>query len=60
MEHANGFTPTHTEHKIISYPAYQKAEEKKVWREKKILKMWNQEIQKQIDCLLKPKEYWNK
>lgn len=34
MEHANGFTPTHTEHKIISYPAYQTAEEKKVWREK--------------------------
>lgn len=29
MEHANGFTPTHTEHKIISYPAYQTAEGKK-------------------------------
>lgn len=61
MEHANGFTPTHTEHKIISYPAYQTAEEKKVWSgEKNILKMWNQEIQKQIDCLLKPMGYWNK
>lgn len=23
MEHANGFTPTHTEHRIISYYAYQ-------------------------------------
>ena len=38
MEHANGFTPTHTEHKIISYPAYHTAEEKGL-EGKKILKM---------------------
>lgn len=38
MEHANGFTPTHTEHKIISYYAYKTAEDKKVWGNPKNVK----------------------
>lgn len=54
MEQAYGFTPTHTEHNIISYSAYQIGEN--VDREKKNQKPQNSssvEHKEQMQCFYK-------
>lgn len=55
MEQAYGFTPTHTEHKIISYSAYQISENVKKKKSEQLC--GKQKEQMQSNCLLKPLEY---
>lgn len=64
MEQAYGFTPTHTEHNIISYPAYQIRYNVGKKESHKIHHVENRKnrcsVSTKRNCLLKPLGLWDK